>query len=92
MNQENENYFKQQYSKNFKEFLLPHSHCFINKEFNSKQLTHGSFGVPTPSPSFCMKRDVTIDHNVNLGNWLNLKLTKSGKYKIDQSKISAYAC
>lgn len=52
---------------------FPYPHYFTNKEFNSKRLTHGSVGVPTPTPSFCMKRDVTIDYKANLGNWLNLK-------------------
>ena len=70
---------------------FPHPLYFTNKEFNSKQLTHGSVGVPTSTPSFYMKRDVTVDYKVNLESRLNLKSDLIWKkYKIDQRSVLMY--
>ena len=51
-------------------------------------LTHGSAGVATSTPSFYMKRDVTVDYKLNLENRLNLKSDLIWKkYKIDQRSL-----
>lgn len=70
MNQENENCF-QQCSKNFTEFLLPFTHTVL--QTNNLIPSNLLMDLLMSQPSFCMKRDVTIDYKVNLGSWLNLK-------------------